>query len=96
MCVCVIHLETVRTLLALSYGSATNLGFECGFEGSSPSSCPLGYTATRGRVMRLASQVNRLFPPPHLTLATVKPYPLLTQTPILPPEAGLCGVVGGT
>ena len=46
--VCVIHLETVRTvrtLLALSYGSATTLGFEWRFEGSSPSSLPLSYTA---------------------------------------------------
>ena len=35
--VCVVHPEstrTVRTLLALSYGSTTNLGFEWRFEGS--------------------------------------------------------------
>jgi hypothetical protein len=30
--VCVIHLGTVRTLLVLSYGSATELGFECGLD----------------------------------------------------------------
>ena len=53
--VCVVHLETVRTiltLLALSYGSATNSGFEWRFEDSSPSLDPLGYTGPRGRVMR--------------------------------------------
>jgi hypothetical protein len=54
--VCVVHPEstrTVRTLLVLSYGSATNLGFEWGFDGSSPSPIvPLGYTVLRGRVMR--------------------------------------------
>ncbi len=36
--VCAVHSETVRTvrtLLALSYGSATNLGIEWRFEGSS-------------------------------------------------------------
>ena len=32
--------RTVRTLLALSYGSATNRGFEWGFEGSGPSPLP--------------------------------------------------------
>ena len=40
-CVCVVDPEstrTVRTLLALSYGSATSLGFEWGFESSSSSS----------------------------------------------------------
>ena len=55
-CVCVVHLETVRTirtLLALSYDSATNLGFEWGFDGSSPSPIvPLGYTVLRGRLVR--------------------------------------------
>jgi hypothetical protein len=51
-------------------------------EGSSPSSCPLGYTAPRVPLIRLASpHSSPLFPhqlrlaQPHLVLATAKLYP---------------------